>query len=52
MSEVLTTVSEFLGFFFQDHFLEGAFTFQQVGEGSFWGFPLGVSVLIGGVKKS
>ena len=42
MSEVLTTVSDFSGFFFQNHFLEGGFTFQGGGgRGLFLGLPIG-----------
>ena len=45
MSEVLTTVSNFSGFFFQDPLL-------LKGGGLFFGLPIGVSVLMGGAKKS
>ena len=48
-SQVLITASDLLKGFFLGSFPESGLYF---GGGGGWGFPLGVSVLMGGGKKS
>ena len=49
-SQVLITVSDLSKGFFLGSFPESGLYF--LGGGGVWGFPLGVSVLMGGGKKS